>query len=125
MSTGLSIHRLLSFLQGAAPGAFPPPAPRNPIRQSQLSRQVGELEAHFGTPLLERRGRGIVVTPAGERLAAVVRELQRGLDEVKTERADAPLPFTFGAGDSLLQWWVVPRIAGVNKSVPRAEPTCS
>lgn len=120
MSDGLSITRLVSFRQIAEVGSFARAAPDDPVRQSQLSRQVGDLERHFGKALVERSGRGIRVTAAGERLAAVVRELEKGLDDVRSEEANAPLPYSFGAGDSLLQWWVVPRIGEVAKQVPRA-----
>lgn len=120
MSEGLSINRLYSFLEVVDATGFTLAAPRDPVRQSQLSRQVGELERYFGKELFQRRGRGVVVTPAGERLATLVRELRKGFAEVKAEPADAPLPYSFGAGDSLLQWWVVPRIGDVTRQVPQA-----
>ena len=120
MSEGISINRLLSFLQVANHSSLARAAPGDPIRRSQLSRQVGELERHFGKALIERSGRGIVVTPAGELLAGVVRELEKGFDAVRAEDGEAPVLYTLGAGDSLLQWWVVPRIAEVTNDVPRA-----
>jgi len=120
MSEGLSIHRLYSFLEVVEKKGFTAAAPQDPVRQSQLSRQVGELERYFGKELFQRRGRGVVVTPAGALLATLVRELQKGFEEVKAEPADAPLPYSFGAGDSLLQWWVVPRIGDVARQVPQA-----
>jgi DNA-binding transcriptional LysR family regulator len=123
MSDGLSITRLDSFLEVVEAGSFARAAPDNPVRQSQMSRQVGELETYFGRPLLERRGRGIAVTAAGRRLAAVVRELKKGFEDVRREETDATLPFTFGAGDSLLQWFVIPRIAEVSRHVPHACPS--
>lgn len=123
MSDGLSITRLASFLEVVDRGGFAAAAPGNPVRQSQLSRQVADLESHFGRPLVERRGRGIVITPAGRELAAVARTLQNGLADVRAEGADAPMPYSFGAGDSLLHWLVVPRIADVTTDVPRAVAT--
>lgn len=36
------------------------------ITQPAISKQLSVLEAHFGTPLVERRGRGVKLTPAGE-----------------------------------------------------------
>jgi DNA-binding transcriptional LysR family regulator len=123
MSDGLSITRLASFLEVVDRGGFAAAAPGNPVRQSQLSRQVADLEAHFGRPLVERRGRGIVITPAGRELAAVARALHNGLADVRAAGADAPMPYSFGAGDSLLHWLVVPRIASVTADVPRAVAT--
>ena len=36
------------------------------ITQPAISKQLSVLETHFGTPLVERRGRGVSLTPAGE-----------------------------------------------------------
>ncbi|AQS59694.1 selenium metabolism-associated LysR family transcriptional regulator [Desulforamulus ferrireducens] len=36
------------------------------ITQPAISKQLSVLEDHFGTPLVERRGRGVKLTPAGE-----------------------------------------------------------
>lgn len=124
MIHGLTLERLASFLEVAEAGGFSSAAKGNPVRQSQLSRQVSELEEAFGgRKLVERRGRGIVVTAAGERLAAVVREMMLGFDDVRRGEGDGPLRFTFGAGDSLLQWWIVPRLGDLGRRVARAVPT--
>lgn len=121
---GVSLERLASFLAVATAKGFARAAPGNPVRQSQLSRQVSELqEALGGCKLIERRGRGVVVTAAGERLATAVRALARDLDDLRGGAADEPLRFTLGAGDSLLQWWVVPRLAeGLRAGAPDAVP---
>lgn len=124
MLQGLSLERLASFLEVAKAGGFAKAAKDNPVRQSQLSRQVSELEEAFGgRKLVERWGRGIVVTAAGERLAAIVREMIAGFDDVRRGDGDEPLRFTFGAGDSLLQWWVVPQLGKLEGRVARAIPT--
>lgn len=36
------------------------------ITQPAISKQLSVLETHFGTPLVERRGRGVILTAAGE-----------------------------------------------------------
>ena len=124
MFVGLSIERLKSFLEVANAGGFAKAAKGNPVRQSQLNRQVSALEgALAGRKLVERRGRGIVLTAAGERLATVVREMMVGFHDVARGEGVEPLRFTLGAGDSLLQWWVVPRIGAIAKPMPRAVPS--
>lgn len=124
MFKGLSLERLESFLAVADAGGFADAAPRNPVRQSQLSRQVSELERYFGgRKLVERRGRGIVVTAAGERLATVVREMKEGFAGVRAMEDDAPLRFSLGGGDSVLHWWVVPRLAALRDQLPHALPS--
>lgn len=107
---GLSLDRLRSFLAVAEAGAIARAAPGDPVRQSQLSRQIGELEEFFGQALVERRGRGLAVTAAGARLAVTVREAFLGLREFAATPADQPFAASLGAGDSLLHAWVIPRL---------------
>ncbi len=63
---GLSIDRLRSFLEIAAAGGIAVAARGNPNRQSQLSRQLKELEEFFDVELV-LRGRGrFALTAAGQ-----------------------------------------------------------
>lgn len=124
MIQGLTLERLQSFFEVANAGGYARAAEGNPVRQSQMSRQVRELEEAFGgRTLFERRGRGVVLTAAGERLVAVVREMQAGFSDVQRRDEDEPLRFSFGAGDSVLQWWVIPRLGDLSRRVPRAVPS--
>ncbi|AEG59652.1 selenium metabolism-associated LysR family transcriptional regulator [Desulforamulus ruminis] len=45
------------------------------ITQPAISKQLAALEDHFGTSLVERRGRGIILTPAGEVFYRHAREM--------------------------------------------------
>jgi DNA-binding transcriptional LysR family regulator len=107
ITKGLSLDRLASFLAVVDAGGIALAAPNQPVRQSQLSRQIAELERALGTALFERGGQGPrVPTAAGAQLARVVRELYKGLDEVRA--LDGPLTCTLGAGDSALHWLLLP-----------------
>ena len=106
--SGLSIDRLRSFLEVANAGAIARAAPKHPVRQSQLSRQISELEEFFGQALVERRGRGIALTAAGERLAIAVREMLQGFEDVAASGGSISLSATLGAGDSLVQGLIIP-----------------
>ena len=124
---GLSLDRLFSFLQVAEAGGIAQatrslPVRRRASRQSQLSRQIGELEGHFGKALVTPHGRARVLTPEGEKLATLAREIIAGLAGF-TSGEDAPSRFELGAGDSLLQWWVLPRVHAVLARVPSARLT--
>jgi DNA-binding transcriptional LysR family regulator len=105
---GLSIDRLRSFLAVAEVGGITKAAPGNPTRQSQFSRQIGELEEFFDLELIERRGKSIVLTAAGRELAGVVRETLARLKDVAAKTPDAPVDVSVGAGDSVIRWWIVP-----------------
>lgn len=103
---GLSLERLRSFLAVVDAGGIARAAPGNPTRQSQLSRQIGELESFFGYALVERR----VPTERGLRLAEHARWMLTGLEDLKTGRGSAgPQPLRLAAGDSVLHWLVLPR----------------
>jgi DNA-binding transcriptional LysR family regulator len=111
---GISLERLRSFLSVVEAGGFTRAARGDPTRQSQLSRQVKELEAALGQSLLERSRTGVVATETGVRLATLSRELLQGLRQLK----GAALPWKIGAGDSLLRWLVLPALGEL-----QGEPT--
>lgn len=108
---GLSLDRLRSFLEMAEAGGIAKAAPGDAVRQSQISRQIRELEEFFGTELTLRRGKGLVLTQAGSRLADLIREQLQGLDDFRREEERRPKVFVLGAGASLLEWLVTPKLA--------------
>ena len=57
---------LLAFLTVAQTGSVGATARRHHRTSSAISQQIRRLEAHFGVTLLERSGRGVRLTPAGE-----------------------------------------------------------
>jgi DNA-binding transcriptional LysR family regulator len=66
---------LETLLAIARTGSVAAAARQRHITSSAVSQQVRRLEAHFGMKLLERAGRGIRLTAAGETALPVVREL--------------------------------------------------
>ena len=72
--TGLRVLR-----EVAARGSFTAAAESLGYTQSAVSRQVAALESAAGTPLFERRARGVTPTEAG---AALLRRAEGVLDEV-------------------------------------------
>lgn len=108
--SGLSLERLRSFLEMAEAGSIAGAAPGDPVRQSQISRQIRELEDYFGAELTVRRGKTLALTPEGRRLADLVREQFGMLDDFRRERAGAPRVFVVAAGVSTLEWLVVPAL---------------
>ena len=118
--SGLSLDRLRSFLEMAEAGGIAKAAPGDPVRQSQISRQIRELEEFFGTELTQRRGKSLVLTPAGRRLAEIVRVQLRGLDDFRREQAGQPKVFVIGAGNSTLEWLVAPRLPALAEALAGA-----
>lgn len=109
-TSGLSLDRLRGFLEMAEAGGISKSAPDDPVRQSQISRQIRELETFFGAELTQRRGKSLVLTPAGRRLSALARSLLQGIDDFRREQEGSPKTFVFGAGASTLEWLVTPNL---------------
>ena len=118
---GLSLDRLRSFLEMAEAGGIAKAAPGDAVRQSQISRQIRELEEFFGTELTLRRGKGLVLTPAGSRLADLIRGQLQGLDDFRREEEGRPKVFVLGAGASLLEWLVTPKMAALAAALGDAQ----
>lgn len=116
---GLSLDRLHSFLKVADAGGIARAAGNDPVRQSQFSRQIGELEEFFGVRLTERHGRVLAVTEAGRELAALVRGQLQGFDDFLKGRGEELIDVQVGAGDSLLTWILIPRLEAFQRMFPR------
>ena len=120
---GLSLDRLRSFLEVAEAGGIARAAKDDPVRQSQFSRQISDLEQYFGVSLTERRGKHLGLNAQGKRLAAVIREQLHGLHDFRCECQNAPVRYSLGAGDSILQWLVVPAMGTWPQQIPDSRLT--
>lgn len=80
-------NALRYFLEVARTGSLTKASERLYVAVSALSRQIAKLESEMGTPLFERRPRGMVLSEAGELLAAHARrtllESERVTDEIR------------------------------------------
>jgi DNA-binding transcriptional LysR family regulator len=115
---GLSMERLKVLIEVRDAGSIAQAAPSDPVRQSQYSRQLRELSEFFGCEVAQRRGKVLKLTEKGERLAELAREQLRSLEDFRAECKGGTAGFTIGAGDSLIQWLVIPRLAHVLHSFP-------
>jgi len=90
MTTMLDLRKLQHFVQVAELGSFTKAAAITATAQSALSRQVGELEADFGTMLLHRTGRGVVPTELAvrmlPRMKALLLEAEQLLQDVRASQ---------------------------------------
>ncbi len=81
------------FVEVAQLGSFSAAARHLRITQPAVSRRVRSLEQELGVPLLQRQGRTVVPTPAGEILLARATALQRSAGAIYEEvRAGAAVP---------------------------------
>jgi DNA-binding transcriptional LysR family regulator len=113
--SGLSLDRLRRFLEFADAGSISKAAPDDPNRQSQISRQIAELEEYFETELTVRRGKTLALSPAGRRLSDLIREQFQDLYDFQLEQRSQSKTFSIGAGSSILEWLVIPTIADIRQ----------
>lgn len=72
-------EHILTFLAAAEELNFTHAARRLFLSQSAVSQQIRELEEDLGVSLFERRGRGLLLTPAGEQLRAHAKPIVRDI----------------------------------------------
>ena len=118
---GLSFDRLRALLELAEAGSLARAAEGDPVRQSQYSRQINELENYFEVELTQRKGNRLTLTEAGDRLVRIARETFLGLNEFESTARNLPAVVNLGGGASLLQWVVLPRLARVQGQLPQTQ----
>ncbi len=117
--SGLSLDRLRAFADIVAAGGITAAAGDDANRQSQFSRQLKELERYFGAELM-KRGRGpMELTEAGARLHQIVCHTFGSLEDFRRECARQPVELSIGAGESLIQWLLLPRLPQLMTAHPR------
>jgi DNA-binding transcriptional LysR family regulator len=82
----ITMSQVRALLALAAAGSFVDAAQASNLSQPSLHRAVRDVERLGGVPLVERRGRGVRLTGAGQRLARgfglAIGEIQAALDEL-------------------------------------------
>ncbi len=121
---GLTIDRLRALVEVADAGGIAKAVGNDPVRQSQYSRQLKELEQHFGVELTSRSHRTLTLTENGRRLAVLAREWFVGLSSFASDGRARKAIYTIGAGESLLHWVIIDALAAIGQRVPLATFTC-
>jgi DNA-binding transcriptional LysR family regulator len=111
--SGLSIDRLWSFLAVVDAGGIAAAAARDPVRQSQFSRQLKELEEFFACTLIERRRGMFRLTTSGRELRDLARETLARLGDFECRCSGQPTEIHLGAGEGILVWLLLPRLRAV------------
>jgi DNA-binding transcriptional LysR family regulator len=112
---GLSMDRLYALVRLSETGSLIAAAKGDSGLQSRYSHYLRELAGFFGTELTERSGKSIRLTAAGEELVQMVRKQFSDLVDFKNQIHDEPHIFLIGAGDSLLQWLLIPAIGTLRR----------
>ena len=108
---GLSLDRLKAFLAVAAAGSIVKATNGDPVKQSQYSRQIKELEDFFRIKLVERHGKGIRLTSSGRELAKISRFFLLGLSNFQRGCLSEEQTFRIGASATFIQRFLLPVVA--------------
>jgi DNA-binding transcriptional LysR family regulator len=108
---GLSLDRLRVLVEVGAAGSIAKAAAGEPVKQSQYSRQLKELEDFFQTKLVERHGKGIRLTPGGRELARISRFFLLGLSNFQRGCLAEEQVFRLGASATFIESFLLPVLA--------------
>ena len=122
---GLNLDQLRTFADVVARKSFSAAAERRGISQPAVSLQVRGLERRFGVKLIERVGRRVVPTAAGEEVLARMRAVEAALDAI----AEAMLPHAsgtagrvrIGTGATACIYLLPPILRRLRERMPRLE----
>ena len=114
------LNALRAFEAAARLGSLSRGAEELHVTHGAVSRQVRLLEDHLGAALFLRDGRGLRLTPAGERLreaaGAALDELQATARTLR--RSEGVGTRVIGCPGSLLARWIIPRLERLHADLP-------
>ncbi|HWK65984.1 MAG TPA: pca operon transcription factor PcaQ [Rhizobiaceae bacterium] len=97
----IKLRHLSTFVEVARSVSIGKAAINLNVSQPAVTRTIRELETALGAPLLERDGRGIRLTSAGEEFkrhaGASIAALRQGIGSVRLGQAQASAPLRIGA----------------------------
>jgi DNA-binding transcriptional LysR family regulator len=114
------LNALRAFEAAARLGSLSLAAEHLHVTHGAVSRQIKVLEAHLGTALFSKDGRGLKLTDAGMRLRDTAgdafEQLRSTCAQISRGAGDAP--FVLGCSGSLLARWFIPRLGRLNAELP-------
>lgn len=116
--SGLSFERLKTFCEVVNAQGISHAAPGDPNRQSQFSRQVKELEAFFGTQLINRRRGEFELTAAGAELHSIAESHFRALDNLLRRESGKAVSVRIAGGESVLHGALLPLLPQLTARLP-------
>lgn len=84
----MSLTRFRYFFKVARLGSIREASEVLHVAPSAISRQIAKLEEEFGADLVEPKGRGITLTPAGEIVAKQAGQMVEALEQARSQIAD-------------------------------------
>ena len=119
--TNLDMDVLRTFVTGFELGSFAKAADRLGRSQSAVSTQLRKLEEQVGRPLVQKAGRGLALTPAGESLLSYAKRLLELNDEAVANVRGAEVEgwARLGLPQDFAEGWLPPVLARFARAHPR------
>ncbi len=105
-----SLQGLQALVEVAGSGSFTQAAQKLCLTQSAVSRQIQQLEGHFGVALFVRSSRSLQLTAEGEQVLASARSILEQLRTLEDRLAPQKRPFRIRMHVSLAVRWLLPRL---------------
>jgi len=108
-----SVQALQALVQVADACSFTEAARQLHLTQSAISRQIQQLEEHYGVALFDRTSRKVALTVQGREVYAVACEVLKDLQGLAERLSPASLdrPFRIRIFVSLAVRWLLPRLS--------------
>jgi LysR family transcriptional regulator, nitrogen assimilation regulatory protein len=120
----MDLKQLEYFVMVAELGSFTKASQQLKVAQPALSRQVQQLEAELGQPLLTRNGRGAIATEAGRILVeyakGILHQVERAKEEVGKVGGAKATRVSIGLPSSVAKVLTVPLTRAFRKALPGA-----
>ncbi|MDN3222163.1 LysR family transcriptional regulator [Pseudomonas nunensis] len=105
-----SLQGLQALVEVADSGSFTQAAQKLCLTQSAVSRQIQQLESHFGVPLFVRSSRSLQLTVEGEQVLASARQILEQLKTLEDRLSPQKRPFRIRMHVSLAVRWLLPKL---------------
>ncbi|MVV48368.1 LysR family transcriptional regulator [Pseudomonas sp. PB120] len=113
-----SLQALQALVVVAECGSFTQAAQKLCLTQSAVSRQIQQLEGHFGVPMFVRSSRSIRLTPEGEQVLASARAFLEQLKTLEDRLSGQKRPFRIRMHVSLAVRWLLPKLSDFYRCHP-------
>lgn len=115
-----SLNALRAFVAVANEGSINAAAQHLHVTHGAVSRQIKLLEGELGTSLLEKQGRGIKLTHAGQQLyhgcQPAFQAIADSCRQLRQQQQDKPL--VLACSGSILARWLIPRLQQLQQALP-------
>lgn len=115
-----SLNALKAFVAVAAQGSVSLAAEQLHVTHGAVSRQVKQLENELGVILLDKYGRGVKLTDAGQQLYLACQPAFKAIADscAQLRHQQQNQPLVLACSGSILARWLIPRLQSLQQALP-------